>query len=207
MVTNTFGANRFGLARFGLADRVAELNRLGVGIARTSGAIVAGSVGPLRVRLAPFGRVRPEEAFEAFAEQISALAEAGVDLLAVETQTDLAEVEQAVAAARKVAPDLPLVVTMTFTRDDRTLTDAAPAAVAERLVALGADAVGVNCGQGPAQALRVIRAMRAGGRRRAAGREAQRRRPTADRRPVPVPGDAGLRRGERGRAARRGRRA
>ncbi len=161
VVTNTFGANRFGLARFGLADRVGELNRLGVGIARRSGAIVAGSVGPLRVRLAPFGRVRPEEAFEAFAEQISALAEAGADLLAVETQTDLAEVDQAVAAARKIAPDLPLVVTMTFTRDDRTLTDAAPATVAEHLVALGVDAVGVNCGQGPAQALRVIRAMRA----------------------------------------------
>jgi methionine synthase I (cobalamin-dependent)/5,10-methylenetetrahydrofolate reductase len=159
VMTNTFGASRYGLGRFGLADRVAELNLLGVELARGSGAIVAGSVGPLRVRLAPFGRVRPEEAFEAFAEQISAQAEAGVDLLAIETQTDLAEVEQAVAAARAVAPELPLVVTMTFTRDDRTITDASPENVAERLAGLGADALGVNCGEGPAQALRVARAM------------------------------------------------
>ncbi len=160
VLTNTFGGNRFGLARFGVADRVAELNRGAVDIARRSGALVAGSMGPLRVRLAPFGRVRPEEALDAYAEQALALAEAGVDLFAVETQTDLAEVDQAVAAVRKVAPDLPLIVTLTFTTDDRSISDASPEAVAERLAALEPDAIGVNCGQGPAQALRVIRAMR-----------------------------------------------
>jgi homocysteine S-methyltransferase len=160
VLTNTFGGNRFSLARWGLADRVAELNRAGVRIARGVGVAVAGSVGPLRVRLAPYGRVRPEEAFDAYAEQMAALAEAGVDVLAVETQVDLAEVEQAIAAARAVAPEVAVLVTVTFTRDDRTLTDASPEQVAARLVAQGADLIGVNCGEGPNQALRVIRAMR-----------------------------------------------
>jgi methionine synthase / methylenetetrahydrofolate reductase (NADH) len=159
VLTNTFGASRFGLARFGLSDRVDDLNRAGVRIARSAGVLVAGSMGPLRVRLAPYGRVRPEEAFDAYAEQALALAEATVDLFAIETQTDLAEVEQAVAAARKVAPDLPVIVTMTFTRDDRTLTDATARTVAEGLRELDADALGVNCGQGPAQALRLIGVM------------------------------------------------
>jgi methionine synthase / methylenetetrahydrofolate reductase(NADPH) len=160
VLTNTFGGNRFSLARWGLADRVADLNREGVRIAKATGVAVAGSVGPLRVRLAPYGRVRPEEAFDAYAEQITALADAGVDALAVETQVDLAEVEQAIAAARTVAPDLAVMVTVTFTRDDRTLTDASPEHVSARLVELGVDLLGVNCGEGPNQTLRVIRAMR-----------------------------------------------
>ncbi len=159
ILTNTFGANRFALEQRGVGDRTTELIQKGVGIARRQGVIVAGSVGPLRVRLAPYGRVRPEEAFEAYAEQVGALAEGGADLILVETQSDLAEVEQAVAAARKVC-DLAVLVTVTFTSDDRTLLDRTPQQVAERLVSLGPDAIGVNCGQGPAQALRVIRAMR-----------------------------------------------
>lgn len=159
VLTNTFGANRFALERRGLADRQDELIRAGVAIARRSGAVVAGSVGPLRVQLAPYGRVRPEAALEAYMDQIGILADAGVDLLVVETQSDLLEIEQAVAAARKSC-DLAVVVTVTFTRDDRTLLDRPPQAVAERLVDLGADALGVNCGEGPAQALRIVRAMR-----------------------------------------------
>jgi methionine synthase I (cobalamin-dependent) len=159
VLTNTFGANRFALGRRGLADRVTELNGRAVEIARRTGAIVAGSVGPLRVRLAPYGRVRPVEAFEAYAEQIEALVAAGADLIVIETHSDLGEIEQAVLAARKVT-DVALIVTATFTPDDRTLLDDTPEQVAERLVSLGPDAIGVNCGQGPAQAVRVIRAMR-----------------------------------------------
>src|SRR5262245_16896237 len=159
VLTNTFGGNRFALGRRGLADRVVELNAKAVDIARRTGVVVAGSVGPLRVRLAPYGRVRPEEAFEAFAEQISALAAAGADLLLIETQSDLAEMEQAVAAARE-ASHLAVMVTATFTSDDRTLLGGTPEHVAERLAGLRVDALGVNCGQGPAQALRIIRAMR-----------------------------------------------
>ena len=78
-------------------------------------------MGPLGVRLAPYGRVRPEDAFEAYREQAAALADGGVDLLVVETQTDLREMEQALAAARAGAPALAVVVSATFTKDDRTL--------------------------------------------------------------------------------------
>ncbi len=158
--TNTFGANRFKLARHGLADRVSESNRAGVELARAAGVVTAGSVGPLGVHLAPYGRVQPEEAYEAYAEQIAALAAAGVDLIAVETQTDLTEAEQALAAARDVC-GLPVVVSMTFTRDDRILLGATVAQVGEQLLAAGADGIGVNCSQGPAQVLRLVHGLRA----------------------------------------------
>src|SRR5947207_2279047 len=94
LITNTFGGSSFALGRHGLAHRVEELNRRGVEIARSAGGdevLVAGSVGPLRVRLAPYGRVRPAQAMEAYAEQIGALARAGADIIAVETQSDVAE--------------------------------------------------------------------------------------------------------------------
>jgi methionine synthase / methylenetetrahydrofolate reductase(NADPH) len=184
VLTNTFGANRFRLDRHGSAGRVEELNRTGVRLARRVGAsFVAGSVGPLGVRLAPYGRVQPDVAFAAYREQIAALADEGVDVLVIETQTDLREMEQALAAARDAAPGLAVVVSGTFTRDDRTLLGSTPAQVATRLAELGADAIGVNCGEGPAQVLRVARAMRphaaglplvarsnAGGPREVAGR-------------------------------------
>jgi methionine synthase I (cobalamin-dependent)/5,10-methylenetetrahydrofolate reductase len=167
ILTNTFGANRFRLDTHGLADRVDALNRAGVSIARRAGAqVVGGSMGPLGVRLAPYGRVGVEEALAAYAEQAAALSDAGADVLVIETQTDLREVEQAIAAARRVSPRTAILASATFTRDDRTLLGETPAQVAVRLAELGADAIGVNCGEGPAQVLRVIRAMRpyAGGR-------------------------------------------
>jgi homocysteine S-methyltransferase len=161
ILTNTFGANRFRLGGHGMADRVGELNRAGASIARRAGAkLVGGSIGPLGVRLAPYGRVSPEEAFGAYREQVAALAEGGVDLLVIETQSDLREVEQAVAAARAAAPHLAVVASMTFTRDDRTLLDYTPEQVAAGLAELGVDVIGVNCGEGPAQALRIVRRMR-----------------------------------------------
>src|SRR6266540_1771780 len=96
VLTNTFGANRFALGRRGLGDRVDELNRAAVRLARDAGAeLVAGSVGPLRVRLAPLGRVKAKEALEAYAEQVRALVAAEVDLVVIETQIDLNEAEQA----------------------------------------------------------------------------------------------------------------
>ena len=105
ILTNTFGGNRFRLDVHGLAARAGELNRAAAALARDAGArFVAGSMGPLGVRLAPYGRVRPEDAFAAYREQAVALAEGGVDLLIIETQTDLREMEQALAAAREGAP-------------------------------------------------------------------------------------------------------
>jgi len=165
IVTNTFGANRFKLAPAGLADRVAEVNQAAVALARgvaTAAAkdvLLAGDVGPLGVRLAPFGRVKPEQAYAAFYEQISALVAAGVDLILIETMSDLFEVAAAVQAAQAVG-GVPIISTMTFTRDDRTLLGDGPAQVGAELARLGADLIGVNCSGGPAQALRLLHALR-----------------------------------------------
>lgn len=162
VLTNTFGANRYRLAVHDLSDRVADLNAAAVRLARSAGPrLVGGSLGPLGVRLAPYGRVQPADARRAYAEQAAALAEAGADLLAIETQVDLREMEEAVAGAREAAPGIAIVVTATFSRDDRTLLGSTPEQVAARLADLGVEALGANCGEGPEQALRVIRAMRA----------------------------------------------
>ncbi len=166
ILTNTFGANRYRLAEHGLEDKVAEINRAGVELARRvvlasfKDVLVGGDVGPLGVRLAPFGRVQPEEAREAFREQIAALAEGGVDFVVIETMSDLYEVREAVAAAREVAPDLPVVASLSFTRDDVTLLGDPPEKVAEALLSYGVDVLGANCSGGPAQLLRILRRMR-----------------------------------------------
>ena len=162
---NTFGANVYKLSAHGLEERAAEINRAGVELARREAAasglsvLVAGDVGPLGVRLAPFGRVQPEQARQAFARQIAAQAEAGADLLIIETMSDLYEIREAVAAAHEVC-DLPVVASMTFTRDDRTLLGDPPAAVARALHEAGATLIGVNCSGGPAQIWRILRQMR-----------------------------------------------
>ncbi|MBN1876750.1 MAG: homocysteine S-methyltransferase family protein, partial [Anaerolineae bacterium] len=164
--TNTFGANRYKLALHGLEDRVIDLNRAGVELARRvifasfKEVLLAGDVGPLGVRLVPYGRVQLEQAREAFTEQITALVEAGVDLIVIETMTDLREAVEAVKAARQVG-DLPVVATMTFTRDDRTLLGDVPEAVARKLWKVGATMIGVNCSGGPVQLLRILQRMRA----------------------------------------------
>jgi homocysteine S-methyltransferase len=163
--TNTFGANRYKLAEHGLEASVREINQAGVELARRvvlasfQPVLVAGDIGPLGVRVAPFGRVQPGQARQVFAEQIQALAEAGVDLLVIETMSDLNEIREAILAAKEVT-DLPVVATMTFTRDDTTLLGDYPGGVARELAAAGADIIGVNCSGGPAQALRILRQMR-----------------------------------------------
>lgn len=166
--TNTFGANRFKLAGHGLEDRVAEINRAGAMLARRAveassrpDVYVAGSVGPLGVRLAPFGRVTSEQAYRAFREQIEALCAGGVDVLMLETFSDLREIQEAVRAARDVCPERPLIAQITFTRDDRTLLGDTPRQVAEALSEPGVDVIGVNCSNGPAQITRIVRLMRA----------------------------------------------
>ena len=158
--TNTFGANRYKLAAHDFAFRVHEINVAGVARAREAGArYVAGSVGPLGVRLAPYGRVPKDEAREAFAEQIRGLVDGGADLLILETHSDVAELEQAVLAARAVT-DLPVIASLTFTRDDRTLLGESPEAAAARLAGLEVDMLGVNCSEGPEQVLRLITVMK-----------------------------------------------
>jgi homocysteine S-methyltransferase len=162
--TNTFGANQYKLSEHELGDKVVEINQAGVDLAKRvvmasfKNVLVAGDVGPLGVRLAPFGRVQPEEARTAFAEQIGALCEAGADLLILETMSDLNEMKEAIAAAREIC-ELPVVASMTFTRDDRTLLGDSPTIVAQTLHQNGADVIGVNCSGGPAQILRILRQM------------------------------------------------
>jgi homocysteine S-methyltransferase len=161
VLSNTFGGSRFRLAHHGRTDRVGALNRAGVSLTRRAGAeFVGGSMGPLGVRLAPYGRITREEAFAAYLEQAQALAEAGVDLFWIETQTDLREALEAVAAARAAEPSLPVVASVTFSADDRMPLGATPSQAAAALAEAGVDALGVNCGEGPAQAIRIVRAMR-----------------------------------------------
>jgi homocysteine S-methyltransferase len=163
--TNSFGANRFKLAAHGLETQMAEINATAVALAREAirgagvEAVVAGSVGPLGVRLAPFGRVKPAQALEAYREQIAALAEAGADLIIVETQNDLYELQEAVRAAREVCA-LPVVASVNFTRDDRTLLGDSPRRAAHLLLESGADVIGANCSGGPAQLLRLAQQLR-----------------------------------------------
>ncbi len=168
--TNTFGANRFRLARHGLAGKVAEINAAGVRIARQAvehlkdkqagEAWVAGAVGPLGVRLEPLGKTGLDEARAAFAEQIEALTSAGVDMLVIETMPALNEAHEALAAAREIAPDLPVLVMVTVDDDSNCLDGSSPAQAAALLTEWGASAIGVNCSTGPATVLTAIEAMR-----------------------------------------------
>ena len=172
--TNTFGANSFRLEHHGLLGKVREINVAGVKLARecveqirekqASEAFVAGSIGPLGVRLEPLGKVALEEAREAFAEQIRALVEGGpgvgADLLIVETMTSLAEAEQAILAARSEAPGVPVIVMMTVDEDGNCLDGASAETAAVKLTEWGADAIGCNCSAGPATVLSVIERMR-----------------------------------------------
>ncbi len=165
VATNTFGANRFKLGQHGLESRVRDINAAAVELAKKvvdasfKEVLIAGDVGPLGVRLAPFGRVKPAQAYAAFGEQIVALVEAGVDLIVIETMSDLFEIAEAVRAAKDIGK-VPVVATMTFTRDDRTLLGDSPARVGAALANLGADFIGVNCSGGPAQVLRLLNAMK-----------------------------------------------
>ncbi|MBX3085873.1 MAG: bifunctional homocysteine S-methyltransferase/methylenetetrahydrofolate reductase [Anaerolineae bacterium] len=169
--TNSFGANRFKLTDHGYESQVAEINAAAVRLAKQAIAevqntgdrvfYVGGAVGPLGIRLAPFGRTQPEQAYAAFHEQISALIGAGVDVIVLETFTDLHEIEQAIKAARAINPNIPVLASMTFTRDDRTLYGDAPREVAQSLTEFGADVIGVNCSGGPSQLARIGQIMRA----------------------------------------------
>ncbi len=168
--TNTFGGNRFRLQRHGLQDKVHDVNVAGAKIARQAAdqirdkqatqAYVAGAVGPIGVQIEPLGKVSFEEAREAFAEQIRALAEGGVDLLVLETMTSLNEVHQAILAAREAAPELPILAMMTIDEEGNTLDGSSPEIAAKKLAEWGADAVGCNCSAGPATILSAIERMR-----------------------------------------------
>jgi homocysteine S-methyltransferase len=155
--TNTFGANALKLDAYGLADHVNEINRKGAALAREAREVagqtvfIAGAVGPAGQAPSPAADDAKQLAtlHAAFAEQIAALVEGGVDLIILETFSSLVELRQAVLAAREVCA-LPLVAQMTFTEEGQTLSGESPTSVALALAALGVDVIGSNCSVGPA---------------------------------------------------------
>ena len=158
----TFTANRIKLKEFDLEDRIEELNHKLVEISKRAAdgkALVAGDLTMTGQQLKPMGPLDFEELIDVYKEQIRYITEAGADLLVVETMMSLQESRAALIAAKETCPDIPVMVTMTFESDGRSLfgTDAATAAIV--LSSLGADAVGANCSTGPDQMAEVIRRM------------------------------------------------
>ncbi len=167
IMTNTFGGNRLRLALHGLSERVDELNRTAAILARAevraSGdtALVAGDIGPSGEIVAPLGTLDYDIAVDVFREQAASLVAGGVDLIWIETMSDLNEIKAAIEGVRQAAPGIALITTMTFDTRGHTMMGVTPEAAVEALVAWGADAVGGNCGNGPDELLPVIARMRA----------------------------------------------
>ena len=159
--TNTFGANRIKLGTFGLADRTHAINLQGARIARHAARehiYVAGAIGPLGIRIEPWGKTGIDEAEEYFREQAKALLEGGVDLFVLETFRDVNEIGAAIRAVRALT-DLPIVAQVTTEEDGNTLDGVAPETFVPELEQLGATIVGVNCSVGPAAMLETIERM------------------------------------------------
>lgn len=159
--TNTFGGNRVRLDQFGLGDRVRAVNEAGAALAREVAGddlFVAGSIGPLGLRIEPYGPTSREEARAIFREQAEALAAGGVDLFVIETFSDLTEIEQAMLGCRDAA-DLPIVAQMSVFTDGNTLYGYDPARIARHLDDAGADVIGLNCSVGPAMILKAVQRM------------------------------------------------
>ncbi len=156
--TNTFGASTFKLEPYGLGNRTREINLQGARIAReVAGAdkYVAGAVGPLGVPIEPLGRIGLDEARAEFAKRISALAEGGADLIVLETFLYIAEIEQAILAARDVC-DLPIVAQLVVSSGTTLATGAPLDEAIQKLDALGPEAVGLNCAVGPKEMLDAL---------------------------------------------------
>ena len=167
LLTNTFGGNRLRMKLHGRGAMVEEINRAAAGLLRAevdaaaTGALVAGDIGPSGEIVAPLGALPFDEAVDVFAEQAAALAGAGVDLIWIETMSDLNEMRAAVQGVRRAAPGIPLIATMTFDTRGRTMMGVTPEQAVTALAAWGADAVGGNCGNGPDELVPVIERMHA----------------------------------------------
>jgi homocysteine S-methyltransferase len=163
--TNTFGGNSFRLGRHSLADKVNDVNRAGVRIAREAAKSfdvwVAGSVGPLGTRIEPLGKTSFQEAREAFRQQIEVLVEGGVDLLILETFGYLEEIHQAMLAVRDVSATIPLVAQVTIDEDGNCLDGSEPQTFVSKLEEWGADVIGCNCSVGPVAMLDAMEKVRA----------------------------------------------
>ncbi|MFZ2493427.1 MAG: bifunctional homocysteine S-methyltransferase/methylenetetrahydrofolate reductase, partial [Thermoanaerobaculia bacterium] len=159
--TNTYGANGVKLRSFGLEDELRDINLRGAEIARSAAGdsvYVGGAIGPLGIRLEPYGPTALEEARAFFRRQAEALRDGGVDLFVLETFSNLVEIEQAIAAVRDVC-NLPIVAQMTIANDGRTIFGDTPRTMALRLDSAGADVIGLNCAVGPDVMLDAIEEM------------------------------------------------
>lgn len=161
ILTNTFGGTRYRLKLHDLQERVHELNRSGAVVARQAAdaaqhtVLVAGSMGPTGELLTPMGNMEFDDASAAFAEQGRGLADGGVDLLWIETMSDVREVQAAVEGIRSVS-DLPICATMSFDTNGRTMMGVTPAEAVTALSAMNLTAVGGNCGNGIGEIEQVI---------------------------------------------------
>src|SRR5437899_4666314 len=161
--TNTFGANLNKLQPYGLEASLREINVNAARIAREAAGkrvLVAGAVGPLGLRIEPYGPTSFDEAKQIFSAQISALLEGGVDLFVLETFSDISELQQAIRAVRELC-DLPIIAQVTIQMDGNTLFGATPEVFTTQIAEWGADVIGLNCGVGPAIVLNAIEKMRA----------------------------------------------
>ena len=173
LLTNTFGGNRRRLALSGHDNRVAELNRTAAILLRSEveaaaaafpdrpKALVAGDIGPTGEIMAPIGTLEEAEAIDVFAEQAAALVAGGADLIWIETMSDLAEMKAAIDGVRRVAPEIPIIATMTFDTRGHTMMGVSPERAAKALVSWGVDAIGGNCGNGPDELIPVMEKMHA----------------------------------------------
>ena len=165
ITTNTFGANALRLQAFGLEERHDEIVAAGVRLARevaADRAWVAGSIGPSGATMAPLGKLSPGDAYQTFKRQAKVMVEEGVDLILLETFTSTEELWQAYRAVRRVAPDMPVITCMSFdfaAGRDRQIGGPEPEIAARTMDGWGADAIGVNCSNGPNVVLEVLERM------------------------------------------------
>lgn len=160
--TNTFSANRYRLKKFGLEEQVREINRSGASIAKEvagNEVFVAGSIGPLGMKIEPWGPTSVQEAEEAFLEQAKALLEGDVDVFILETFSDINEIHQAIKAVQKLEKRIPVIAQMTIEESGNSLYGTTPEVFTKKLEEWKADVVGLNCSVGPAHMLQCIEKM------------------------------------------------
>ena len=160
--TNTFGANRFKLKKFGLEDKVADINRAGARLAQEAAGqdvFIAGSIGPLGLKIEPWGPTSVEEAREAFRQQAGALNECGIEIFILETFADINEIHQAIQAVQDLGGAPVIIGQMTIDVDGNSLYGTTPEAFTKKLEEWGVDVIGVNCSVGPSHMLQCLERM------------------------------------------------
>jgi len=167
ILTNTFGGNRLRLSLHGNEGHVGEVNQMAAVLARaeidaaSGSALVAGDIGPTGSLMFPMGLLEFDEAVDVFAEQARALVAGGVDVIWIETMSDLEEIHAAITGVRRVAPEIPIIATMTFDTRGHTMMGVPPERAVLALAEWGANAIGGNCGNGPDELIPVVAKMRA----------------------------------------------